>query len=64
VLVAAWLMDRAARRRRARVLSSRDVWTQIREGKRDARLVDSPAYLAAREDTSWTSWGRRNQPRR
>ena len=55
-LGAAWRMDRAVTRRGSRVTHHSDVWTEVRENRRDADLVDPPA-----EDHSWTSWSRRNQ---
>ena len=56
VLVAAWRMDRAAQRRGARVQHHSDVWSQVRESRRDAEVVNPVA-----SDCSWTSWSRRNQ---
>ena len=55
-LGAAWRMDRAAQRRGSRVTHHSDVWTEVRENRRDADLVDPLA-----RDYSWTSWSRRNQ---
>ena len=55
-LAAAWRMDRTARRRGSRALHHSDVWTEVRENRRDADLVTPLA-----KDYSWTSWSRRNQ---
>jgi hypothetical protein len=55
VLAAAWRMDRAAQRRGSRVTHHADVWTEVRENRRDADLVNPLAT-----DHSWTSWSRRN----
>jgi hypothetical protein len=56
LLLVAWRMDVAVRRRGSRVLSSSDVWYEVRESRRDAELVDPVAW-----DYSWTSWSRRNR---
>jgi hypothetical protein len=56
VLVAAWRMDAAARRRSTRVAHHSDVWFQVRESRRDAEIVNPLA-----SDYSWTSWSRRNR---
>ena len=56
VLVAAWRMDAAARRRQTRVAHHSDVWFQVRESRRDAEAMNPFSG-----DTSWTSWSRRNQ---
>jgi hypothetical protein len=56
LLLVAWRMDVAVRRRGSRVLSSSDVWYEVRESRRDAELVDPVAG-----DYSWTSWSRRNR---
>lgn len=58
LLAVAWRMDRAARRRGARVTDAGDVWREVRESRRDAEVV-SP--FADRGDYSWTSWSRRNR---
>ncbi len=58
VLVAAWRMDRAVRRRGSRVSHHAELWYEVRESRRDADLVD----MAGR-DPSWTSWSRRNRRR-
>jgi len=55
-LVAAWRMDRAVQRRGSRVAHHSDLWTEVRENRRDADLVNPLAT-----DYSWTSWSRRNQ---
>ena len=56
LLAAAWSMDRAARRRGARVRHSSDLYHDVRENNRDAE-VKSPFI----SDNSWTSHSRRNQ---
>ncbi|WP_138759799.1 hypothetical protein [Modestobacter altitudinis] len=56
LLLVAWLMDRAVRRRGSRVLHSGDVWRDVRESRRDAE-VTSPFS----SDNSWSSWSRRNR---
>ena len=56
LLLAAWRMDVRVRRRGSRVLSSSDVWFQVRESRRDAELVNPVV-----DDYSWTSWSRRNR---
>jgi hypothetical protein len=56
LLLVAWRMDAAVRRRGSRVLSSGDVWHEVRESRRDADLVNPVA-----NDYSWTSWSRRNR---
>jgi len=58
-LLAAWLMDRSARRHGTRVLDSKDIQREVREGHRDARMIDNGSLLPA-QDISWTSWSRRN----
>ena len=60
LLVAAALMDRNARRRRARIASSGDIWRDVRESKRDAEVIDSTGIGPPRGDIGWTSWSRRN----
>lgn len=56
LLLAAWLMDRSARRRNARITNSADVWYEVRESRRDAEISGNPFN----HDISWTSWSRRN----
>jgi hypothetical protein len=56
LLLVAWRMDRAARRRGSRVLHSADVWRDVRESRRDAEAT-SPFS----SDNSWSSWSRRNR---
>jgi hypothetical protein len=56
LLVVAWRMDVAVRRRGSRVPPSADVWFEVRESRRDAELVNPVA-----DDYSWTSWSRRNR---
>jgi hypothetical protein len=56
LLLVAWRMDAAVRRRGSRVLSSADVWYEVREGRRDAE-----ARSPYGKDDSWTSWSRRNR---
>ena len=55
VLVAAWLMDRAVRRRGSSAAHHSDLWFEVRESRRDAEIVNPLAT-----DYSWTSWSRRN----
>jgi hypothetical protein len=57
LLLLAWLSDRAARRRQARILGAGDIWYQVRESRRDAEVSGNP-FL---HDISWTSWSRRNR---
>ena len=56
VLIVAWRMDRAVRRRGSRVRHHSEVWYDVREGSRDAEVM-SPFV----SDNSWTSWNRRNK---
>jgi hypothetical protein len=56
LLLVAWRMDRAVRRRGSRVLHSGDVWRDVRDSRRDAE-----ATSAFTNDVSWTSWSRRNR---
>ena len=56
LLLVAWRMDAAVRRRGSRVSASSDVWFEVRESRRDADLVNPVA-----SDYSWTSWSRRNR---
>ncbi|MGY5883356.1 hypothetical protein [Modestobacter lacusdianchii] len=56
LLVAGWVMDRGVRRRGSRVVHHSDIWREVREGNRDARVVDPRV-----RDSSWTSWSRRNR---
>jgi hypothetical protein len=56
VLVTAWRMDAAVRRRGARVRHHSEVFADVRENNRDAE-VKSPFV----SDNSWTSHSRRNQ---
>lgn len=67
LLLATWRMDRGARRRGARVLGSGEVWREVREGVRDARVLDNSVLLppnGQRENYGWTSWSRRNHGHR
>ncbi len=59
LLLTAWWADRAVRRRGSRVLHHSDVWYQVREGRRDAELLNP--FAGGAEDYSWTSWSRRNR---
>ena len=56
LLLAAWRMDARVRRRGSRVHASSDVWSEVRESRPDADLVNPVA-----KDYSWTSWSRRNR---
>ena len=56
LLLVAWRMDRAARRRGSRVLHPGDVWRDVRDSRRDAEAT-SPFS----SDNSWSSWSRRNR---
>ena len=56
LLLVAWRMDRAVRRRGSRVLQSGDVWRDVRESRRDAE-----ATSVFSNDNSWSSWSRRNR---
>jgi hypothetical protein len=56
MLLAAWWMDRSARRRSARIINSQDIWYEVRESRRDAEILGNPSN----HDTSWSSWNRRN----
>jgi glutathione synthase/RimK-type ligase-like ATP-grasp enzyme len=56
LLATAWRMDRAAQRRGARAAHHSDVWSQVRESRRDAEVMNPLA-----SDHSWTSWSRRNR---
>jgi hypothetical protein len=56
LLLVSWRMDRSARRRGARVLHHRDVWSEVRESRRDAEVMDPRV-----QDDSWTSWNRRQR---
>ena len=56
LLLMAWRMDAAVRRRGSRVLHHSDVWREVRESNRDAEVM-SPLV----SDNSWTSWSRRNR---
>ncbi|MQA36089.1 hypothetical protein [Modestobacter roseus] len=60
LLLVAWLMDRAGRRRGARISSGADVAWQARESRRDAEILGNPYN----QDVSWSSWSRRNHPKR
>lgn len=62
LLLSAALMDRNARRRRARVVDSRDIWNHVREGRRDAKMVDNTPLLTPK-DASWTAWSKRDHDR-
>ena len=56
LLVAAWRMDAAVRRRGSRVTHSGDVWRDVRDSRRDVEASNPFS-----SDTSWTSWSRRNR---
>ncbi|MGY1839298.1 MULTISPECIES: hypothetical protein [unclassified Modestobacter] len=60
LLLVAWLMDRAGRRRGARISHGADVAWQARESRRDAEILGNPYN----QDVSWSSWSRRNHPKR
>jgi hypothetical protein len=57
LLLLAWLSDRGARRRQARILDAGDIWYEVRESRRDAAISGNPFN----RDLSWTSWSRRNR---
>ena len=56
LLVVAWRMDAAVRRRGSRVRHHSEVFHEVRENNRDAE-VKNPFI----SDNSWTSHNRRNQ---
>lgn len=56
LLGVSWWMDHSARRRGARSQHHSDVWFQVREGRRDAEVMNPLV-----RDNSWTSWSRRNR---
>ena len=60
LLLVSWLMDRSARRRGQRTVNSRDLSTAVRDGRRDAAVVNDAGPLLPK-DVSWTSWSRRNR---
>ncbi|MGY1843280.1 hypothetical protein [Modestobacter sp. SYSU DS0875] len=60
LLLTAWLMDRAARRRGARMSPGADVAWEVRESRRDAEILGKPYN----QDVTWSSWSRRNHPKR
>jgi hypothetical protein len=60
LLLVSWLMDRSAKRRGRRTLASSDIAAAVRDGRRDAEVVNDAGALLPR-DVSWTSWSRRNR---
>ena len=60
LLLVSWLMDRSAKRRGRRTLASGDIVAAVRDGRRDAEVVNDAGGLLPR-DVSWTSWSRRNR---
>lgn len=56
LLAVAWWLDHMARRRGARSHHHSDVWREVREGRRDAEVVNPFV-----QDNSWTSRSRRNR---
>lgn len=62
LLVVSWLMDRRVRRRGASVVDGKAIFDEVREGVRDAKVVDSVWIPPTGGDAySWTSWSRRNR---
>jgi len=59
LLLMSWLLDRRANRRKARLVGSRDIWREVREGRRDARVIDS--VIPGKGNNDWTSWSRRGR---
>jgi hypothetical protein len=56
LLLVAWRMDRAVRRRGSRVLHHADVWRDVRDSRRDVEATNPFS-----NDNSWSSWSRRNR---
>ena len=56
LLLVAWRMDRAVRRRGSRVLHHTDVWRDVRDSRRDVEATNPFS-----SDNSWSSWSRRNR---
>jgi len=59
LLAVSWQMDRAVRRRGSAVTHPRDIYVEVREGRRDAEVLGNPMN----RDVSWSSWSRRSNRR-
>lgn len=60
LLLVSWLMDVSAKRRGSRTTTSKDISSAVRDGRRDAAVINDAGPLLPK-DVSWTSWSRRGR---
>ena len=60
LLLVSWLMDVSAKKRGARTITSKDISSAVRDGRRDAAVINDAGPLLPK-DVSWTSWSRRGR---
>lgn len=60
LLACAYAFDRAARRRGQNVRPPDVMWDTVKEGKRDARAIDTPLGRLL-DDRSWTDYSKRTK---
>jgi len=60
LLLVSWLMDVSAKKRGARTITSKDISSAVRDGRRDAAVINDAGPLLPK-DVGWTSWSRRGR---